>query len=251
MKKLSLPQRLIYSGDLILVNQQYPFIKGAGRLCRAAEGMAKKSILLQSQFASAFTRIMNEISAWGEIVAVSGWRSRFEQEQIYEESVRLNGADFTAKYVAVPGHSEHQTGLALDLGLNQQSIDFLRPHFSYSGICGEFRSRAALYGLIERYPKGKETITGISYEPWHFRYVGRPHSRIMNETGDTLEEYHMRLKNFHRKGNPFRYEHDGETMEVFYIAADRESVDFEIADVSRYSVSGNNMDGFVITRWRA
>jgi D-alanyl-D-alanine dipeptidase/carboxypeptidase len=242
---------MIYSGDLILVNQQFPFKDGGRRLRHVTEGIAKKSVLLQSQFALAYSKIMDEIGAWGQIAAVSGWRSRQEQEQIYSETLLAKGTDFTSRYVAIPGHSEHQTGLALDLGLNRQSIDFIRPHFSDAGICGEFRAVASRHGLIERYPRGKESITGISYEPWHFRYVGAPHSMIMKETGDTLEEYHSRLKNFPYGGEPFRYEFEGYAIEVFYLEAESEKSEFVATDRAKYSVSGNNMDGFIITRWGA
>ena len=100
-----------------------------------------------------------------------------------------NGPAFTEQFVARPGHSEHQTGLAIDLGLRQQSIDFIRPEFPYEGICQQFRQQAPSFGFIERYPKGKERITGIAHEPWHFRYVGTPHSERMAGLGLTLEEY--------------------------------------------------------------
>ena len=83
-----------------------------------------------------------------------------------------NGEEFTNQFVARPGHSEHQTGLAIDLGLKQPDIDFLRPYFPYKGICQTFRELSTDYGFIERYPAGKEAITGIAHEPWHFRYVG-------------------------------------------------------------------------------
>lgn len=61
-----------------------------------------------------------------------------------------NGTEFTAKFVAMPGHSEHQTGLAIDLGLRQPDIDFIRPAFPYEGICQKFRELAPAFGFIER-----------------------------------------------------------------------------------------------------
>ena len=96
------------------------------------------------------------IGGWNHIAPVSGWRSQEEQQSIWNESTEENGADFTAKYVAQPGHSEHQTGLAIDLGLRREKLDFIRPSFPYSGICEIFRQKAARYGFIERYPAGKE-----------------------------------------------------------------------------------------------
>jgi len=190
---------------------------------------------------------MDETRAWGEIALVSGWRGHDEQVKIYNDSLEANGAEFTSKYVAVPGHSEHQTGLAVDLALEQPDIDFIRPYFPYTGVCGNLRSKAGRFGLIERYPKGKEEITGISHEPWHFRYVGAPHASIMEETGDVLEEYHEKLKQYPYGSEPLRRDFGDLNIEIFYIAADKAHVTFEIEDNSVYTVSGNNTDGFVIT----
>ena len=132
---------------------------------------------------------MERLDGWRFIVPVSGWRSWEEQQTIYTQSLRENGPVFTAKFVAMPGHSEHQTGLAIDLGLLQPEIDFIRPAFPYEGICQKFRELAPAYGFLERYPEGKEHITGIAHEPWHFRYVGTPYSEEIARTGLTLEEY--------------------------------------------------------------
>lgn len=79
------------------------------------------------------------------IVPVSGYRSLNEQMDIYNDSLKDNGEDFTRKYVALPKHSEHQTGLAIDLGLNKEKIDFIRPDFPYDGICGTFRRFAGIW----------------------------------------------------------------------------------------------------------
>ena len=157
--------------DLIPVHEDYP------------------NILLEREAAHALSLIMEQLDGWRLIVPVSGWRSLEEQLTIYEESLQENGPEFTAKFVAMPGHSEHQTGLAIDLGLRQPEIDFIRPAFPYEGICQRFRELAPAYGFIERYPADKEHITGIAHEPWHFRYVNMPHSEIMAFKGLTLEEY--------------------------------------------------------------
>ena len=120
---------------------------------------------------------------------VSGWRSFEEQTDIYQNSLVKNGRSFTRKYVALPGHSEHQTGLAIDLGLRGPELDFIRPDFPYTGICQRFRERAVDFGFVERYPAGKEAVTGITHEPWHFRYVGPAHAREIVRRGLALEEY--------------------------------------------------------------
>ena len=184
---------------LVLVNRDHPYRDTDTDMDREKDTdtstaetltpIGKDGVLLAESCATALKNLMDDLGAWGQIVIVSGWRSQQEQKQIYNDSLANNGADFTAKYVALPGHSEHQTGLAVDLALNLADIDALRPHFPYTGICGAFRERAPLYGFIERYPLGKEAITGIAHEPWHFRYVGTPHAEEITRRGVTLEEY--------------------------------------------------------------
>ena len=76
-----------------------------------------------------------------------------EQQDIFKQSLKDNGRTFTQQFVALPGKSEHQTGLAIDLGLKKESIDFIRPDFPYIGICQQFREKSVPYGFIERYPR--------------------------------------------------------------------------------------------------
>lgn len=188
MKILSLSCHDIYKGPLILVNQAHGLDESAAEdLIPVTE--SRPDALLQRPAAQALARLMDEIDGWQHIAFVSAWRSRREQQEIWDDSLRENGPEFTRAYVAVPGHSEHQTGLAIDLGLRGPELDFIRPAFPNTGICQRFRERAAGFGFVERYPAGKEPITGIAHEPWHFRYVGPSHARAMVRQGLTLEEY--------------------------------------------------------------
>lgn len=174
--------------SLILVNRQHPYTMSV-RQNLTPVLPAFPRILLEREAAHALSRLMEKLGGWGNILPVSGWRSFDEQEKIYLDSLRDNGREFTRQFVALPGHSEHQTGLAIDLGLRGESVDFIRPDFPYDGICQRFRELAPAYGFIERYPAGKEGVTGIAHEPWHFRYVGAPHAESMARQGLCLEEY--------------------------------------------------------------
>ena len=177
----------IHSGLLVLVNAEHP-IRRRERpvLAPAAPG---SDVLLDTRAAAMLTGLISRLGAAGEIVPVSGWRSMREQREIWDGSMAENGTEFTRKYVALPGCSEHQTGLAIDLALRSDNIDFIRPDFPYDGICGRFRALAADYGFIERYQAGKEHITGIAAEPWHFRYVGKEAAAYIMENGLCLEEF--------------------------------------------------------------
>lgn len=229
----------VYEGDLILVSPDHALQSaGAPDLVPAMAGFP--DILLRRDAAEALRAALAEIAAGTQIVPVSGYRSMDEQIQIYDDSLRENGAEFTAQFVALPGHSEHQTGLAIDLGLNSDHIDFIRPDLPYDGICGRFREAAPGYGFILRYPAGKEAVTGIAHEPWHFRFVGCPHARIMTERGLTLEEYVEYLKGF-PQSSPLVCE----DAEVFYVPANGELTALSLPAGAR--VSGNNVDGFIVT----
>ncbi len=126
----------------------------------------------------------------------SAYRTQAVQTRLYNNKIsRLRAAGYSresaveeaGRWVAVPGTSEHQTGLALDIVstgyqvLNKKQADtpeqkWLMEH------CWE-------YGFILRYPSDKSEITGISYEPWHYRYVGKEAALAMRDSGQCLEEY--------------------------------------------------------------
>ena len=248
MKTIQLTEEEIYSGTLLLVNSEYAYKETKfNSLIPADERFP--DIFMKRTAAYALQLVFQRISAGNSIVPVSGYRSLKEQTAIYDSSLKENGEVFTRKYVALPNHSEHQTGLAIDLGLNREEIDFICPDFPYSGICNEFRKVAPNYGFIQRYAKEKESITGIAHEPWHFRYVGVPHAKIMEENGLSLEEYIALLKSF-RNDCKFVYQQTAEVqVEIFYIAAKNGQTEFALPDHCIYQISGNNIDGFIVTVW--
>lgn len=252
MKTIVLRQEQIHTGNLILVNAQHPYHEGsAGRTLLPVDPKAPH-ILLETHAAEALSRLMDKLNGWEQITAVSGWRSREEQQEIYTQSLQDSGRAFTEQFVALPGCSEHQTGLAIDLARTQEHIDFICPDFPYTGICQAFRLHAASYGFVERYPRGKKAITGIAQEPWHFRYVGTPHAEIMEQHGFVLEEYISFLKNYPYGKAQYLHKTKEMCAAVSYLEADKAAdTPFEIDDAVPYILSGNNIDGYIITVWRA
>lgn len=234
----------IHSGLLVLVNAEHPIRRRVRPvLAPAAPG---SDVLLDTRAAAMLTGLISRLGAAGEIVPVSGWRSMREQREIWDGSMAENGTEFTRKYVALPGCSEHQTGLAIDLALRSDNIDFIRPDFPYDGICGRFRALAADYGFIERYQAGKEHITGIAAEPWHFRYVGRPHARLMSDNGLCLEEYVELLRSYPYPERLLETRGGVYEADVGF-ACDKSEL--ELPDAP-YQISGNNVDGYIYTLWR-
>ena len=178
---------------LTLVTIEHPIHHPVERETLVSVSEEHPGILMERTAAEALQELLADIGGKGLIVPVSGWRSRKEQEKIWADTVADRGLAFARKYVALPGCSEHETGLAIDLAAKAPDIDFICPEFPRTGICQKFREAAPYYGFIERYTKEKESVTGISEEPWHFRYVGTPHSIRITEQNLALEEYMERF----------------------------------------------------------
>lgn len=123
-----------------------------------------------------------------ELVGVSGYRSYQTQQSIYNYQVNRLGQEAADRISARPGHSEHQTGLAMDV--SAASVGYaLEERFGETPEGIWLAQHAADYGFIIRYPAEGEEITGYQYEPWHLRYVGIDHASKIAEAGLTLEEY--------------------------------------------------------------
>lgn len=249
--KIELHRKNIYTGNLILVNADYPYNEQVNETDLVNVDKSACDVLLERRAVTLLSKLMEEINGWVQISAVSGWRSMQEQENIYAQSLKENGSEFTQKYVALPGHSEHQTGLAIDLALTSDNIDFIRPDFPYTGICQTFRELSSQYGFIERYPQKKESITGIAHEPWHFRYIGVPHAEIMKKNDLCMEEYIPFIKQFAYGEQKYNFTVAQKNFSVSYLpASEAEVVCIEIAEDVPYTISGNNIDGYIITEWR-
>lgn len=178
----------------LLVNRAHPLVRPVDPALLAPVDRSHPHILLQREAAIQLRRLLASLSGAGRIIPVSGWRSHAEQVRLYQDALREHGRAFTETYVAYPGCSEHETGFAIDLGEDRPDLDFIRPSFPDTGVCALFSAKAPKFGFILRYPAGKEAVTGIGWEPWHFRYVGPDHAQAITEAGLTLEEYVAQLE---------------------------------------------------------
>ena len=111
-----------------------------------------------------------------------------QQNYLFNNSVKKNGIDHALVYSAKKGHSEHQLGLAVDLNTTQNSFEKTK---QYKWL----KQNSYKYGFIERYPKGKEFITGYAFEPWHYRYLGVDIATKIFEENITYEEYLVKYDN--------------------------------------------------------
>lgn len=124
-----------------------------------------------------------------DLVAFSGFRSYEYQTSLYDRYVVRDGKDAADRYSARPGYSEHQTGLAFDIGEKGREDLWLTSAFGETEAGQWLVNNAHKYGFILRYPQGKEDITGFMYESWHFRYLDGDLASKIYEAGVTLEEY--------------------------------------------------------------
>ena len=168
----------------------------------------------------------------GSFFVSSGFRGYDTQAILYNNGA--NGA-----YALPPGHSEHHTGLAVDIlavGISQAEMGS-----SWEGRW--LAENSYRFGLILRYPQGATHITGIEFEPWHFRYVGKPHAYFMRQNNLLLEEYIELLQN----NGKVTFERDGRTYYVFH--QNPHNGLLYLPEALQYSVSGDNVGDFVITAW--
>ncbi|MCC3379033.1 D-alanyl-D-alanine carboxypeptidase family protein [Paenibacillus farraposensis] len=175
-KKRSLPIGYV-PGDL--VEPQVPF---------SFEGPHEKR-QMRKEAANALEKLFAGAQKDGiELRAVSGYRSYKRQVSIFNNNVKTKGQAYASQVSAVPGTSEHQTGLAIDV--SSPSVgNALEQTFGASKEGKWLAKHAPEYGFIIRYMKGKEDVTGYVYEPWHIRYVGEDIAEDVTKQGLTLEEY--------------------------------------------------------------
>ena len=141
---------------------------------------------LRKEAAIAFELLSADALLLGyRIVAVSAFRDYDYQKKLYNYYVRERGYTYADSCSARAGHSEHQTGLAVDVEGSNHDYN----NFKDTNEFDWMKNNAHRYGFILRYPKGKERITGFKYEPWHYRFVGVEVATYIFENNLTLEEY--------------------------------------------------------------
>ncbi|MFD2116259.1 D-alanyl-D-alanine carboxypeptidase family protein [Paenibacillus yanchengensis] len=250
---IQLDRSAIYRGELILINSEFPLrtartdlIRVPKRLIHPVES-ARTAMYVDRTCMRQLQALLTACRARGNILLVSGYRSNTEQHMLYETTMKERGEQFTKSFVAKPNESEHQSGLAVDVGENSGDIDFICPTFSDRGASGDFKKLAAQFGFIQRYTASKSNITKIANEPWHYRYVGYPHAAIMEQEQLCLEEYISYVKNYEVNGRHLFFEQEDCVYEIYYAAATERTTIIPITNPEYFTVSGNNVDGFIIT----
>ena len=172
-----LPKEPKFVNGILLANKKYPlpatYAPGEDKTARAAfEKMAAEAKL-----------------AGFNLNAFSTYRAFEYQTTLYDRYVARDGEKAADTYSARPGYSEHQTGLAFDIGEVNFEQHFASSSFGETEAGKWVAANAHRFGFIMRYPEGKEQITGYMHESWHFRYVGKEIADEIFKRNITLEEY--------------------------------------------------------------
>ncbi|MBQ7923476.1 MAG: D-alanyl-D-alanine carboxypeptidase family protein [Clostridia bacterium] len=258
-------------GDLILVNYEYAYADADTISPTVLYGVKADTYQVSSTNISllpvaleALNNLANDFHAETgsrEIIIVSGYRDVASQKSIYDSRVASQGEEMAKLYVATPGYSEHHTGLAIDMSFYTTagaSVAVEDHEFGYW-----IHENCDNYGFVLRYPDDKVDITQIGYESWHYRYVGLPHAAIMSEKNLCLEEYIAYLREYTPSTKLIWIQKDGVMAEVsptafpkegtlvyFVPAAEGETTDIRLPRgniFEKYEISGNNVDGFIVT----
>jgi zinc D-Ala-D-Ala carboxypeptidase len=240
-QKIEITEEQIHQGNLLLVNSEYA-VEQAGIQSDIINLFTNKKLTIGYQLLNNEIKLSEEIAGeFSEMIAAaeedgvsnflisSGYRDFDEQNRLYKE--------MGAAYALPAGHSEHNLGLALDVGSTQMKMK--------EAPEGEWiEENAWKNGFILRYPANKTDITGIQYEPWHIRYVGLPHSAIMQEMNLALEEYLDYLKE--EKSISISVKGKKYTIS-YYPISQNGTIEVKVPANEKYEISGNNMDGVIVT----
>ena len=159
-----------------------------------AENVVGKKHEVEKKAYEAFLRLREDLLQNDGIQTelISTYRTTAQQQETFERYLSRFGIDYANKYVAKPGYSEHHTGFAIDVGIFTEGKlhSKIEELMSVDNLFKIVHKKLPSYGFILRYPAGKEAITGIGYEPWHFRYVDSPEiAKEITDNGLCFEEY--------------------------------------------------------------
>ncbi|MDE5556676.1 MAG: M15 family metallopeptidase [Ruminococcus sp.] len=259
------PTKDKFHGDLILVNSNYRYFSGEenlvsinerneqeGRtLFRAVDtSETDKMLIVDKVYEPMASMIFDfyDATELSNILIYGGYRSTEFQQSLYDADLLETGSEESTR-VAKAGYSEHESGLAFDI------TTF--PDYDYQGE-GEyswFTENCYKYGFVIRYPEGKEQITKIQYEPWHFRYVGKPHAYYMTKNNLCLEEYiNMVITQYYYQADQHLefIDDNGNEYEVYFVLSDDASdvTTIPVPTGKKFEISGTNVNGFIVTVYK-
>lgn len=244
-KTLALTVEDVHKGSLILVNADHAYTFAADDVTletvyegrNTCYGVSDMEVSLDADVIDHFNQLMQayyNIYENNDIMIVSGYRTREVQAEFYENK----------KTMLPGGYSDYHTARSFDLVIYPDGIS--SNYYAATGDYAWIAEHAAEYGFVLRYPDGKADKTGISPRAYTFRYVGVPHASYIYENGLCLEEYLDNIQSYTAR-NPLKVKTTSGEWSVFYTAANSEgSTQIAVPQNVVYTVSGDNMDGFIV-----
>ncbi|WP_105614221.1 M15 family metallopeptidase [Vallitalea okinawensis] len=240
--------------ELLLVSQDYPLQEDLSQGIVVNTVPSNKYMSINQETLDALEELFSASQSFGiqDLLLTSAYRDIAYQEMLFEKQMnRYRGTHtedqayaLASQAVAPPGTSEHQTGMAVDFLSTTQYT--LTESFDGTPSGQWLLENAYRYGFILRYPKDKTDITGIMYEPWHYRYVGQVHSEYIHKHHLCLEDYLHLLEN--EKRISFITE-SGNAYEIYYIN-DIQGFDFNTTNIDTHNivdVSHIGDDSYIVT----
>ena len=263
---ISVPTSDVHTGDLLLINEEHPYVfperepemvpvlNGRESHGTSASGNPIYSYYTQlgiDKCAKMDGKVLEIFQTWADdfykatgnsdlfIFDEDGYRTKDEQAAKYSS----NPIDY-----AKAGATEHHTGKVIDLYVFTGKVTGKLDDEGFAHIFKWIYDNAYKYGFIHRYPDSKINVTGVDFEPYHFRYVGYPHAYYMYKNELCLEEYLDKVKTC-TSDEPLEFRaEDGVNYMVYYVpASEGGTTSLTVPAEYTYTVSGNNADGFIIT----
>ena len=231
----TIEEEQIYVGNLILINNEVKLQKEPTEIIAVPNNFAN-NVEIQSEITvhkDLLTPMQDMFKAAEKDGMIhfklnSGFRTGIDQQKLYEE--------LGSQYALPAGYSEHQSGLSIDIGSTEGMME-------YTLEAEWLAQHAPEFGFILRYPENKVEVTGIAFEPWHFRYVGKPHSLIMTKEDLVLEEYLAFIK---EKGE-YETTIEGKHYQIRYVKPEQLKI-MESLKTNKDEISGDNLGGIIITK---
>lgn len=236
----------IYSGNLVLVNSMYPykFQQGDTNIVTVFDNKnsyyaaSDNVISLDSEAITQLNSLMEGYAlnvVNDHVRVIGGYRTIEVQNDKYNNGKsRFQG-----------GYSDYHTARSFDLGIFPDTGS--SGHYKPEGVYAWLDENAAAYGFVVRFPEGKDSVTGEEARTYTYRYVGVPHAVYMKQNNLCLEEYTQQIKSY-TQSNPLAVTSGTSVYQVYYVAANANApTDVPVPSNLPYTISGNNVDGFVVT----
>lgn len=250
---IEVTQDKIHNGTLILVNSTYPY---SGKNEDIVDVVSQKStdykvILNTSKLSKEVIEGINNLtkdfvsaSSVSDLMLATTYRTVDEQQKI------CDGVKGKADKEKLPQNQQGNacelvTGYSFEFGIFPNGKSY--PVFDGTDKYKWIPENAYKYGFVQRYEDGKQDKTGYAVNPAFYRYVGLPHSAVMHEKKLCFEEYIDELKKYKFENNEMTVEMGESEYKIYYVAATGDKTKVPVPKDKEYTISGNNVDGFIVT----